>query len=250
MNLRNRSRREAKDGGFTLVEIMIAVTLTALIALAVWGVLRISIASWTRGTAEMDANQRHRATMDLVEKQLASIYPLVPPVDLQSGAVLTPVFAGTESAMQFVTLSALRSRDNPGMAVVTYEAVRKDAGDYALVEREVRYLGGDPALEEGPPAEEVPAATLFDGLESVTFEYCDPGTAELPMQWVRDWSAKDKGSLPAAISVTMVYPDARGGRQLRQVVVPITAQPAAVQQNFVDPFLEQRRRLGGDATRR
>ncbi len=249
MKRRFRMQDRERAEGFTLVEMMVAVTLVALMALALWSVLRISVTSWKRGTEEIDANQRHRATMDLVQKQIASMYPLVPPLDLQAGTGVAPVFTGTEAGMQFISLCPLRFRDHPGLALVSYEVVRSDSGSYSLVERETRYLGGNPATQTNENPEGEPADVIFDGLESLTFEYCDPGTAELPLQWVRDWDATDQGRLPSAISMTMVSLDTRGNRQIRQMVIPITALPASTQQNFMDPFLEQRRRLGADDPR-
>ena len=228
--------------GFTLVEMMVAVTLVALMALTLWGVLRISISSWKRGTDFIDANQRYRTTLDLVQKQMASIYPLVPPLDLQTGTGVTPIFSGSASGMQFISLCALRFRDNPGLTMVSYEVVSGSDGDFSLVARETRYLGGDPGLQADYEPAEVPATTVFSRLDSLEFEYYDPGTPDLPPQWVKEWSAKDVGRLPMWISLTLVSRDAGGTRQARRIIIPIPAQIDNPQANFMDPFNDPRRR--------
>lgn len=245
----DRVRRGPGAEGFTLVEMMVAITLVALMSLALWGVLRISITSWKRGTEAIDANQRHRTLLDLVQKQMASIYPLVPPLDLQMGTGITPVFSGSASSMQFISLCALRFRDNPGLTMVSYEVVPDNDGGHSLVERETRYLGGDPSLQVDYPAAETPDTVIFDRLISLEFEYYDPGTPDVPPQWVREWSAADLGRLPTWISMTMVSRDAGGTQQARRIVMPIPAQLDSTQVNFMDPFSDPRRRVRDDDPR-
>jgi general secretion pathway protein J len=244
-----RVQRRAGTEGFTLIEMMVAVTLVAIMALMLWAVLRICVSSWQRGTEFIDANQRHRAMTDLVQKQLASIYPLIPPMDLQMGSGITPVFSGSASGMQFISLCPLRFRDNPGLTLVSYEVVTGNGGDFSLVERESRYLGGDPSQQVSLDPEGEPALTIFDNLDSLEFEYYDPGTQEFPPMWVKEWNVKDIGRLPTWITMTMVVHDAAGARQSRRFVVPIAAQPDNAQANFIDPFNDPRRRLREDDPR-
>jgi len=249
MRYPERVRRGPGAEGFTLVEMMVAVTLVALMALALWGVLRISITSWKRGTDAIDANQRHRTLLDLVQKQMASIYPLVPPLDLQMGTGITPVFSGSASGMQFISLCALRFRDNPGLTMVSYEVVSGSDGSHSLVERETRYLGGDPSLQAEYQPAEVPATVIFDRLDGLEFEYYDPGTPDVPPQWVKEWSAADLGRMPTWISMTIVSRDAGGAQQARRIVIPIPAQVDSTQANFMDPFSDPRRRIREDDPR-
>lgn len=236
--IRNRQlkRSSVTDVGFTLIELIVSVTLIALIALCLWGVLRISISSWKRGTESMDANQKRRATVDLVQKQMASISGMIPSLDLQTGAGQSPIFLGTDNAVQFVSLNSLRFRENPGLTVVTYEIVPQNEGEYALVERESRYLGGDPTLTVDYEAAGEPVTTIFDHLVGAGFEYFDPGNSEIPAQWVKDWNAQEKATLPSAISITLSTRGENGQIQNRQVVVPIMAEPDVAQSGFIDPF--------------
>jgi prepilin-type N-terminal cleavage/methylation domain-containing protein len=245
--MRNRQGAQHfnRPEGFTLIEVLVSVTLVALIALCLWGVLRISVSSWKRGTESMDANQRYRATLDLVQKQMASVSGLVPALDLQTGAGQSPIFVGSETMVQFVSLSPLRFRDNPGLTVVTYEIVPGDAGEYALVERESRYFGGDPTLSVSFEVTNEPVTTIFDHLAGAALEYFDPGTSEVPAQWVREWNAQEKAKLPTAIGMTLSTRIANGAVQSRQLVVPIMTTADNSQTAFVDPF-EGRR--GGPVT--
>jgi len=236
MRRRVNIQRNLSAKGFTLIEMLVSVTLIMLIALSVWAVLRISIASWKRGTESMDENQRRRTTLDLVQKQMASISGLIPALDLQTGAGQAPIFVGTAKSVQFLSLSQLRFRDNPGLTVASYEVVPGNEGDYALVQRETMYLGGDPTLAVGFAESGLPATTILDHLADASFEYYDPGNSDLPPQWVTDWDAQERASLPLAVSMTISTRDARGAIQSRQMIIPIMAEPDNSPPGFVDPF--------------
>lgn len=221
--------------GFTLLEIVIAVTLVAMIAVTIWGVFSISLRSWSRGTEFIDANQRHRSILSMVRKQLASAYAQIRPIDQQTTGMgmgtNNVIFSGTESSLLFVSLNSLQFQDNPGLTLVSYEVNQDDSGSYSLVEKEARYLGGNP--EEGFSSYGSKATPIFENLSSCLFEYFDPGDSNNPSQWVREWDGQKLFRLPSAVSLTMVSREAGGNSLNRHMVVPIKAE---IQQGFVNPF--------------
>jgi prepilin-type N-terminal cleavage/methylation domain-containing protein len=230
------TRMHSGEEGFTLLEIIIAVTLVAMMSVGLWAVLRISVTSWKRGTDAIDANQRNRSILDLVKKQMTSIYGVYPPFDPQSGVAPYPIFSGAETSMQFISLCSLRFQENPGLTMASYDVVRDGQGNYMLMEREARYLGLDLDRESVADRKENTAITVFDNLLSFNFEYFDPGTQELPAQWVREWSSRETGRLPTAISMTMIAKDTKSGTFSRHMVIPIPAKPFDPRQNFLNPF--------------
>ena len=230
------AHRIRSDEGFSLLEIIVAVTLVAMMAVGLWAVLRISINSWKRGTEFVDANQRNRSILDMVKKQMASIYGVTAPVDLQKGGAVYPIFAGAEGSVQFISLNSLRFMENPGLTMVSYDVARDSQGNFELVEREAQYLGMDPSRESIFDRNDERVITIFDNLSSFTFEYFDPGTAERPARWVRSWDPRDTGRLPTAISMTMSLRDSSGALYSRHMVVPIIAKPYDPRLNFVNPF--------------
>jgi hypothetical protein len=128
------------------------------------------------------------------------------------------------------------------MTMVSYEAVADGNGEVSLVAKETRYLGGDPALQADYEPADLPSTTVSSRLDSLVFEYYDPGTPDMPPQWVKEWNARDLGRLPLWISMTLVARDAGGAQQARRIVVPIPAQIDNPQASFVDPFNDPRRR--------
>ncbi|NWG13159.1 MAG: hypothetical protein HXY20_06455 [Acidobacteria bacterium] len=221
-----------------------AVTLVAMMAVGLWSVFRISLASWKRGTESIDANQRHRSIVDLMKKQMASIYGVLAPVDPQAGGVIHPLFAGTESSVQFISLNSLRFYENVGLTTVSYDVERDRAGAFNLVQREQQFLGLDPGRESFFDRDIAEPLPVFENLTSFRFEYFDPGAADRPARWVSSWDAKETRQMPAAVSMTMVSQDADGETISRHLVVPIMARPNDPSMNFVNPFDTRPRRFG------
>jgi len=228
--------RQTDEVGFTLLEMVIAVTLVAMMAVCLWGIFRLSVNSWKRGTDAIDVNQRNRSILDLVKKQMSSIYGTFTPIDPQNTVPPYPIFTGAENSVQFISLCSLRFNDNPGLTFVSYDVNQDRQGNYALLERETRYLGNDPGRESIFDRKDDTTISIFDNLTSFAFEYFDPGTRELPAQWVREWNSRDVGRMPAAISMTMIAKDPKGGTFSRFMVVPIPARPYDPRQNFINPF--------------
>lgn len=231
------------EAGFTLLEMLVAVTLVAMMAVGLWLVLRTSIRSWSRGTEFIDANQRHRSILDMARKQMASAYPLFTPIDGQQP--FTPVdaqqqgasyliFNGTENSLHFVSLNSLQFQESPGLTLVSYEVAQDSQGDYALVEKEARYTGQLP--DEVAPASFSKTTPIFEKLTSCTFEYFDPGDSSNPSRWVREWEGRQQGRLPVAISMTMVSQDPRGNALSRHMVVPLQTEVNLLRAGAIYPF--------------
>lgn len=216
-------RTTQSEKGFTLLEIMIAVTLVALMAAGIWAVFRTGIRAWSRGTVSIDTSQSHRIVQDLVRKQLASAFPATVPVDPTIQNVTYPIFKGTESDFQFVSLDSLYFQDSPGLTWVQYKLSEdSNSGGYSLVESEARYLGQIPDPDTGSTV--LRSIPLFENLRKCYFEYRNPDNAQdNSAPWVSEWDAQAKGKLPEAISVTMEIVDTDGNARTRQIVVPIHA---------------------------
>ncbi len=235
----SNKRSGKSEGGFTLLEMLIAVTLVALMAVGLWAVFTISVRSWSRGTQFIDANQRHRSILDMVRKQLASAYGLYGEAEqeeTEQGSASTPVliFSGAQDSLRFISLNSLQFQESPGLTLVSYEVARDLQGDYALVEKEARYLGQAPGEEIAVIQNR--AIPIFENLSSCIFEYFDPGSGDNPPRWVREWNAQDMGQLPLAVSMTMISRGRDGKSLSRHIVVPIQAKVSNYRRNVTNPF--------------
>ncbi|NLV32351.1 MAG: prepilin-type N-terminal cleavage/methylation domain-containing protein [Acidobacteria bacterium] len=231
-----RSEGTRTESGFTLLELIVALTLVALMAAALWAAFSISLRSWSTGTARIEAGQAHRYLLDTTRKQIASAYPLqAQATGTQSTgpqpAAPSPVFYGTSEGLMFVSLSSRRFFESPGLTLAAYRAVPDDGGTVALVAGERRYTGGE-VDPEAPPE----GSALFNGLAECVFEYFDPGREGDEARWVPEWDGSASGTLPAAVRLTLVSPGAGSGGAGRQMVIPIRARDTLTASSVLNPF--------------
>jgi len=223
-----KRRTIQSEKGFTLLEVIVAVTLVVMMAVGIWSVFRTSLRAWFRGTEYIDASQRQRNILDMVRKQMASAFPMASPLDPAIQNVTYPLFRGTETMMEFVSLNSLRFQDSPGLTLVQYELSPEDEGSgYRLVEREKPYVGqASASMDDTGVFSSVP---IFDNISNCYFEYKNPVPEENEETWVREWYGEQEGQLPSAIAMTFELPDENGEMRRQQIIVPIHANEEYVQ---------------------
>jgi prepilin-type N-terminal cleavage/methylation domain-containing protein len=222
------------EQGFTLLEILVAMTLIVIVAVGIWSVMRTSLRSWSKGTEFADRNQRNRSIMDMVRKQIGSAYNLIAPPDPNLRGMSYPVFRGAETGFQFISLNSLQFQESPGLTLVSYEISDSTQGGFSLIEKESRYLGQLPDFQNAPALDRT--TPILDNLSSCEFRYYDPGNNEIPPEWMKEWDAKTLGRLPAAVSITMVSRDPGGNILNREMIMPVQASNVDSRAYFRNPL--------------
>lgn len=97
----------AKQKGFTLLEILIAMTILSLIAVIIGASLRLGIRAWERGEADIESSQNIRFFVERLSQQIKSAYPYQMQIDGEKAIA----FQGKSDSIFFVTSSV---RDNEG----------------------------------------------------------------------------------------------------------------------------------------
>lgn len=217
------------EKGFTLLEMIVAVTLVVMMAAGIWSIFRTSLRAWSRGTEYIDISQRQRNILDMVRKQMASAYPLATPPDPALPVAGNPIFHGTETSLHFISLNSLRFHESPGLTLVNYEVTQDPEGAYILEESEEQYLGQIPDFESemGYPG----TTRLFGNLTQCFFEYRSDDDEE---SWVLEWDAQERGQLPKAIAVNMTSTDMDGITRNHHIIVPVHATQGTLQMNILN----------------
>src|SRR5690606_1220894 len=113
------ARRTLSPRGFSLLEVLVSVTLFAIICSVLYSGFSMVTRSWRRGHENIQQSERLRSVFELIRRQVISIYPVVPveedtEADLaQPGpqrmiAAKIPYFVGSDQQVAFVTLFSLR----------------------------------------------------------------------------------------------------------------------------------------------
>ena len=168
--------------GFTLLELIIALTILTLVTLIVASGLRIAIKAWDKGEFETEETQRLRILSGMFSYQLKSAYPYK--IKTEDGENI--VFMGTKNSLLFVTTVA--DREMGGLKWVKYT-----------------YKEGNLFYNEGIlPDKELEKTTEDDGeiidteINKMEFEYLDQEG-----EWKDSW--EDEESLPQAVRVSIGY---------------------------------------------
>jgi general secretion pathway protein J len=187
---------------FTLVEVMVSLTIMGFILLMIFGVFRLGIAAWEKGETSREDYQKVRIVSQLVSQQMKSAVPYKVKAQKAEGDYL--VFEGKPRSLKFVSTLSLRNRKPSGFVYAFYEFQEGGKEGGRLLLYEGRAVNKN-FLEELPPEEaRVP---LFAGLSAVRFEYLreEDALKSLPGGWVEQWDAKEEKALPAAMRMTLVF---------------------------------------------
>lgn len=186
----SRTRRPA---GFTLLEVVLAMTAMALVAAICYGVFHLGIRAVERGEIAVVTEQRLRATSDVLIRQVKSAVPY--PARNEDDEVY-PYFFGSPTAMTFVTAAGQMS--GGGLARVSYRVERDPP---RLVLGESPFFSPD-TLGRGafdPVGER--AAVLLDGFTRAEFRYLLFDGADY--EWRSAWDAREEELLPVAVRVVI-----------------------------------------------
>jgi len=198
-----QARSNEGTSGFTLLEMVITLTILGFILLIIFGAFRLGISAWEKGESSREEYQKVRAVLQVVSRQLKSMVPYKVKTEKAEGDYLA--FEGRPRSLKFVSTLSMRTNQPEGFVYAIYEF--RDGGDRngSLVVYEQRVLIRKNFFEEGP-REEL-GVPLIEGISDIQFEYYreeDPLKNRLE-GWVEAWSAKEEKELPRAIRMTVTY---------------------------------------------
>lgn len=227
----------ARQKGFTLLELLVGMSLTALLMASLVIGLRVASRAWERGEEHLQDLRKDRAQASLLTRQVASLVPyqvvsLVP--ELPGNF---PILEATSSRLRFLSSYDSRELNRVGLVLVEYAVVEAGPGRFTLALRETP-VGDDEALlraliqEVGRNPETGETLIIYrsfsvregdlrllEELSRAQFEYFDPGTSDRPPAWQPEWKPKTEAAYPAAIRLRWQ----RGG-QREEMFVPVRAR--------------------------
>lgn len=193
---------EAKAWGFTLVEVMITLTILGFILLMIFGVFRLGLSAWEKGENLKEDYQQVRIISQLISRQIKSIVPYKIKTRKAEGDYLA--FEGKARSVKFVSALPLKFSQPQGFVYAIYDFQKNGKENGALVLYEQRVLNRD-FMSESPKEES--GVPLIEHLAEVRFEYYreeDPQKNQAA-EWVEEWNAQEKRELPRAIRITLVF---------------------------------------------
>jgi general secretion pathway protein J len=185
-------RKPERDSGFTLLELVVTLTILGFVLVMVLGLLRLGSTSWERGEAKVDHYQKQRIVFNLLSQQVKSSFPYKIKAQKAEGDYIA--FLGARDSLRFVSTFSITAKRPEGLVFVIYRVEEGKDSEKLLKVFEKRVLNKD-FMEETPEDEKF--LTLLEDLSEFGFEYFQEGEEkEAVGEWVESWDGKDKRELP------------------------------------------------------
>jgi general secretion pathway protein J len=187
--------------GFTLLEVMLAIVLLALLLAGTWGAIRTAVHAMHSGENAIDRTNRLRVAEEFMRHQISRILPLAFGQDDSTGTNF--VFEGSGDSMRFVApMPGYLSKGGP--YVQTLRLVGSRGGGKALEFSDAMLNGFD--LAEAKTTME--PVVLLDQIQDGKFEYRTLDDQGDLTDWSSEWDDPSVTPVMVRIAITM-RPDAR-----------------------------------------
>jgi general secretion pathway protein J len=173
--------------GFTLVELLIALTIVGALLAIAFGGLRVAIRAWERGEERAESHQHIRSIAMILARAVSATYPYR--ASRGEGPDPVVLFAGTDKRIEFVTQSV----PFPGPSPIAFSAVvfeLDESGESGLAVRQR-------ALPNREPFSKAEVVYRDASVTTLKFEYLDEES------WRDSWDAGETRTMPKAVKVTV-----------------------------------------------
>ena len=194
--------------GFTLIELVLALTIVALMVTMLFAGLRVGLRAWQRGEARAVSLQHGRSVTQILDETLGGIAPYT---GLPDQTTQSPVlyFKGEPDNIAFVTMAPPMPFPTPiPFVAITLSIDGGQSPGLAIRQK---------ALPNFAPFESVAPILVDPVITGVKFRYLRDGDS-----WEESWDAVAERTLPQAVEVTLATTiDGRPQPPMAPIVVPI-----------------------------
>lgn len=185
----------AREGGFALIEVLIAIVITLLIIVPLYDTFSMGFQAWNRQNQELDVEGDLRLVIELLHKDISSAFH----PQFRSGQA----FHGERRSIDFLT-----KKSKEGIYRVRYTFSEYDGSlDYSI-----SFMG-----------KKIEDIRLCEDLIDASFSYYD----DISKIWLYSW---DNGYLPKAVRVRLKF---RDSREL-EFTIPLESQSISKSEGFYD----------------
>jgi prepilin-type N-terminal cleavage/methylation domain-containing protein len=234
----NPITRSPDQRGFTLFEVLLSMTLTGLLMVALLIGLRVANRAWRTGEARLRQTHAAAERNAFVIQQIASLVPYrVTSTDPHLPGTFT-VLEASATCLRFVSTYSSVYRSRTGLVLVEYGIVEAARGSVEVALRETPVGDSDvlfhmlvasvkndtetgvPVINYQPFSLRATDLPLMTDLGAAWFEYLDlhPKKGTEPV-WQEQWQSREEAPYPEAIRLRW-----ERGNQAGEEVIPVRAK--------------------------
>lgn len=214
--------RRARQRGFTLIEIVIALSIVGALLVIMFGGLRVGLGAWRRGEDRAELLEHERNVDLMVDHAVKGSYLYNPgttpratgPAGASSATLSGILFEGAPDRLAFVTVAPPVPPSVPiAFTAVTISLEQSPTAGLAVRQK---------ALPNAEPFEAVPPIFVDPRVTALRFRYL----REVGADWEERWDATKEKALPLAVEVMITTQ--HGGRRIEHppLVIPIRVTPS------------------------
>ena len=223
-------RRAIDRNGFTLIEVLLALTLLALLMAGAFASIHASTRAVDSGEKLIDRTNKLRVAQEFLRRELSQAQALVIEQDPTTGE--TVLFEGDAETLRFVApMPGYLGRGGPYVQQLSFE---QQDGDLRLLFRHAMHNGYD-ADEEPLEDPELVPVVLLEHIARARFEYRaldDTGKLD---DWKDEWDKR--GRMPLLVRISIEFEE-HANQAWPEMVVPLMIDSASspLRDPFMAPF--------------
>ncbi|MDA3896814.1 MAG: type II secretion system protein [Desulfobacteraceae bacterium] len=194
----NSSGFDIKNSGFTLIVLMISLTIIGIILVIVFGSFRIGVRAWEHGGTDMIEHQRQRIILQRIKQQLASAIVNKIEIDNDEESFF---FKGDEAVLEFTSDASLIPGNDFGRVYVKYivESDQNDRATLKVYEKNLFLLTTE-LKRFSPESDEF--RELLSDIKHISFKFLKINPDQ-QLSWFQEWEINDDEGLPDAVQISV-----------------------------------------------
>lgn len=213
------------NSGFTLLELIVAVTIFAVTAVAIYSSFGVGIAAWRKAEDSYKVRQEARHFFSLFSRDLMAAVNFTLLVDPKDQTKFKDSFEGSFDLVTFWRPLKIKGEGSKGTIKLTYylknDGTDPDGKEVKSVYRKLQTY--EESAKEGAGVESV----LVSRISGFELEYIYYAGEEIV--WEKEWKKKDDsilGAAPFAVKASLVYPSRDGDKPIKfseTIIIPTGA---------------------------
>ena len=214
-DIRPADRRRRGEAGFTLLELLVALTLLGLVLAVIFGELRFTARAWDAADAKLDRNGELLSVHSFLRQRLQQVH-----VPQQIGAPdvadSAAIFDGDARSMEFLATMPANVSQGGFYEISLSSQIGEDGNDLFISWRPFDE-DGTRRVADNPNNSRV----LLRGARDIRFSYFGSTTENTAPQWWSIWPARD--AAPSLIRLEISFEDGDPRSWPELVVAPSVA---------------------------